>query len=395
LIQPEEGALFSNQITVYTPPGLDLAPLYNSQPWVKEQTGMTTNGQQKFYHFSSETKQQQIILRGTLRNKDIQGTTVIDRAWIQTWISHNSRLDRVAYHITSDQPYLTITLPENVQHDRLSVLLNNNPYILNENESLFDTEGNLVIAVDDTLKNKPFVLEISYFIDLNKTTNKWLMDFPRFVNGSVWIRHSYWQVILPSHIHIINDIPGWTAEYINDTEWSDFHWKRVPSMDQQELCSWIGVKQREVIPAETSVYLYSTFNQIQQSRLPVIDRAYLILIGSGLSLIIGLGFLYFPLIRYRGSLLVLILLLISFFTYRPLITFVLLQTTVFGILLTGLTLFFIKIFGKKEAWPQRTPDLINIQETPVNYPSMDIPTSSVPTMTLNDRQEETEIKNPQ
>jgi hypothetical protein len=50
------------------------------------------------------------------------GSTVVERAWVQTWLGGGVRQDRAAYRVTSSEEQIGITLPEGVALDDLSVL---------------------------------------------------------------------------------------------------------------------------------------------------------------------------------------------------------------------------------------------------------------------------------
>ena len=116
-------------------------------------------------------------------------------------------------------------------------------------------------------------------------------------------------------------------------------------MDQDELSNWVGIAPREKIPADTNCYLFSSFNPPVSSIVRVTDRAMLILIGSGFTLLTGLCLMYFPVFRHRGPLLFMAVAFIGICAWRPAATLLFLQTTIFGIILTLLAVFLARLFS--------------------------------------------------
>ncbi|MDO4587979.1 MAG: hypothetical protein Q4C95_11900 [Planctomycetia bacterium] len=356
LIQPVDGTFLSNDLKVNVPAGLTLQPQdILEQPWKMKDNNALLTGQIHSYHFYCNSKQKELRLSGTLNAKDVLGTTVIEKVWIQSWFVHSTRLDQIVYRMSSDQNAITVRLPQEVRQERLRVSFDQNLNFEDANqERLFSfAEGLLTIQIPESLKNISFLLEISYLLEFNDPQNIWNVDFPKFNGDSTWIRRAYWQIILPQNKHILGGMEGWTAEYYNKFFLKNLFWKRVASMEQDELCTWIGIKNRESISSDTNCYLLSSFSQPEQCRLTVVNRSLLIFVGSGITLLIGLGFIYLPVMNYRGIVFCIIVIFVSIISYRPIISFLFMQTTIFGVLLTLLTSFFTKLFVKKDDWNQR------------------------------------------
>ena len=366
LVRPEDGTLTANRLSVNTPAGITVEHNEAEKDgWKTEENSPVTKGDTNSWLFSSLDNQESIILRGIVEARDVLGTTVIERAWLQTWLAGTTRVDRIAWKITSDQSSLLIELPRQCHQDRVSVLVNNVPYFgvaTTGNETvkqrLFDRLERLVIQVPEEFRLKPFTLEVAYTMDVPDYDVRYLreIDFPRFVGSSVWVRRSYWQVILPTKKHLVGEIAGWTPEYCNGIAWGGLFWKRVESMNQDELCGWVGVAKREKIPVDTNIYLFSSFNQPNLSFIYVADRGWLIFVGSGITLLIGLCLIYFPVLRHRGIILFLAIVFLGVCCWRPAVTLLFLQTTILGSVLTLVALFLAKQFrsaGESVSGPDR------------------------------------------
>ncbi|MBQ5790593.1 MAG: hypothetical protein IIW01_09915, partial [Thermoguttaceae bacterium] len=111
--------------------------------------------------------------------------------------------------------------------------------------------------------------------------------------------------------------------------------------------------EREPIPLEVNSYLFSGFGQPERSRLYVLDRALLILLGGGAALATGLGLLYIPFLRSRTAIFLFALTTTALVALRPYLAFLFLQTTVFGVALTLGAALLAKFFGRKDAKTQK------------------------------------------
>ena len=391
LAQPEDGALVSNELTLYAPPSVLLEYVENPKRfWRLEESGRSADGRSTFQRFSSATQEFGASFGGSLNAKDNFGSVIVDRAWLQTWLSDDARVDRVAYRLSGRRDRLAIRLPDGVRQDRVAVSLDGVPFanVADAKTGLFADAKTLVVPIAESARDREYVLEISYVVQASAlaassvasskpNANRLEVQFPRFVrlpnddasfgsNGgandaatrdltddSVWVRRAYWQILTPFSRHIVVDPSDWTPEYVLRRDGFLGSYRRVASTSQTELCDWIGVSEREPIPLEVNSYLFSGFGQPERSRLYVLDRALLILLGGGAALATGLGLLYFPFLRSRFALFLFALTTIALVALRPYLAFLFLQTTVFGVVLTLVAALLAKFFGRKEAKTQK------------------------------------------
>ena len=393
LAQPEDGALLSNELTLYAPPSVALEYVENPKRfWRLEESGRSADGRSTFQRFSSATQEFGATFGGSLNAKDNFGSVIVDRAWVQTWLSDAARVDRVAYRLSGRRDRLAIRLPDGVRQDRVAVSLDGVPFanVADAKNGLFADAQTLVVPIAESAREREYVLEISYVVQPSATgatssgapsskpnANRLEASFPRFVrlpnadaqdgsNGdapaatsryltddSVWVRRAYWQILTPFNRHIVVDPSDWTPEYVLRRDGFLGSYRRVASTSQTELCDWIGVSEREPIPLEVNSYLFSGFGQPERSRLVVLDRALLILLGGGAALATGLGLLYFPFLRSRSALFLFALTTTALVALRPYLAFLFLQTTVFGVVLTLVAALLAKFFGRKETKTQK------------------------------------------
>lgn len=363
LVTPEEGTLTGHRLTVKTHPGVLIeVPATAEGGWSTEEKRGIPTGSTREYRFFTSEKTDQIYLRAVVSAQDALGTTVIERVWIQTWLADGNRFERCAARVVSDRDSFMVKLPSTVRRDRVEIRFNGKPYPeTTGGEGVYAPTGELIIRLTDDQKRRPVTLEISYLIQPDPNANAGDIVLPEFTGKSVWVRRCYWQVILPASRHILGAADGWTPEYY-DTTWSGFFFKRLASMGQEELGTWVGVPVAERIPEQTNVYLFGSFAPGTETKVRFVERSTLILLGSGSMLIFGLCFLYFPVTRYQGILLFLILLAVAVFVYSPVVILIFLQTTVFGIVLTLVALLMKRLLRQRAPLEEPVPDLSAVPE---------------------------------
>lgn len=322
-------------------------------------------------------------------------STIVDRAWVQSWITDSMRVDRAAYRVSCKRSILEIKTPENALLDRVAVSINGKLLpIANELKQgvVVDSVNRVVrIPVSDELKKESFLLELSYNAPARfGPRGRYEAQFPKFLGKSVWVRRTYWQVVMRYDRHIVVDPENWTAEFVVKRGGWIGVYRRFPTMSQEELAQWLGLAKTEPLPEEANVYLYSAFgdgNEIsvsegekaanpggQSGAAPedgdrekgtnhaqntskstddapvaafyVVERALLILIGSGAALIIGLSLTYFPVLRNKVSLFLIALIVLAASAFRPLLALLFLQTTVLGVALAFAALALSKLTTK-------------------------------------------------
>ncbi len=390
LAQPENGTLLSNELTIFAPPGVSVQYNKNKKTnrfWRLEDSGRAADGRSTFARYASATQEFGAAFTASLDANDNFDSVIVDRAWLQTWLSDVARVDRVAYRLSGYRDRLALRLPDAVRKDRVAVSLDGVPFsnVAETNGGLFaEDEKTLVVPIPESVRDREYVLELSYVVQPNATaatsdadssrpnSNRLDVQFPRFVrlpnadsddadgetprdatDDSIWIRRAYWQVLTPFNRHVVVEPDDWTPEYVLRRDGFLGSYRRVASISQTELCDWVGVAEREAIPLEVNSYLFSGFGQPERSRLFILDRALLILLGGGAALATGLGLLYFPFFRSRSVLFVFALTTTALVALRPYLAFLFLQTTVFGVLLTLGAALLAKFFGRKDAKTQK------------------------------------------
>lgn len=344
-VRPMETTVSSHLVNMIVPPGVQVE-LHDSADrlWKEEfrrgdePGSLYTSGGNVF---SSQDARDQISLRVELADRDVLGTTVVERSWLQTWLSDSTRMDRGTYQITSNRDSISIWLPSAVARNKIVVKRDRIriPVRLSPN-------GELSVPLTGDQKGKPVLLEIWYEVNSSfKNTNR--MELPYFSEEAL-VRCAYWQILLPWNRHIIGVPNGWTPEY--QWSWRGFFWGRIPSIRMNEIGLNSDSLEDATVSDEINQYLYSSLHPVSEISFQTAERSLIVLLSSSLSLLIGLVLIYFPKTRYAGCLFGLSVALIGIVLYQPAPVLLMLQASFFGVVLALFSNYIYRIIYREEKW---------------------------------------------
>lgn len=385
LFQPkiDESALnsVSNELTLSAPVGLGLSFSKPSRSARRnEASDEFDSGFQSFWNaearkFSDDGKYESIRCTSLVAEFSARfsvsydsrenGATIVDRAWAQSWFAENARVDRVAWRMRDDgRDFVEVRLPERCSPDLVSVAIDGEslPVGGDAKRGLLFREHSVRIPLERQNRSGEFVVELSYVVpNASDSRGRLVVEFPNFAVDSMWIRRIYWQTIFSRKRLVVVDPRDWTPEFVvrRGAGLGALLFRRVPTMTQDDLCDWIGLSRREPIPQEANVYLYSRFCEtparpeltgndssvheertIPDARLATASNAFIVFLGSGFVLAVGLALVYLQTMTARQALLARWILLglcaaaLIFASLRPLVALLFLQTTAIGVLLT-------------------------------------------------------------
>ena len=348
--------------------------------WRKiEKNGATSTGLQDTF-FSAASWETSIQVAVQLDYMDVLGTTVVERAWVQTWLSDRIRVDQASFRIRSDHEKIPVILPTGFDRNHVAVSWDNVQIPFQYEEKA------IVIMQPKEQRSQSHLLVVKYQMQIPGETlsNRLKIELPSF-NSEVWVRRMYWQVIfLQKNKHIFGDCPGWTPEFY--WNWNGLYWMRNSSLDQEELELWIGSLERQELKdsPETSQYLYSSFNPQHQCELYIIDRKQLVLFSSGIVLMLGFALIYFSWLRRVGVIFTLVVLFVSIFFYQPTPAILVLQASILGIVMSLITAVLARITYREPDW-KYTPQYNVWNTAPQDdvAPFVPPPTSELPEVIID------------
>ncbi len=335
--------------------------------WIYVKTETSEDGATKSLRFHADAPQTSARVECSIQNGDNIDAAVVERAWIQSWFSNAERVDRATYRVTTSTPTLYVDLPAGARGDRIAVTLDKTPIkgVGDASRGYFDsTRRRLILPISEELRNREFLLDISYVISNGEVGNQTggsadvrvrangrsRVSFPLIyaeardiekpdetVKKEAWIRRAYWQAITPADRHIVLSPDNWTPEYVIRRDGRGPYFRRAESTSSEELSDWMGVPRRTLGEQKVNTYLFSSYAPPRESEFYMFERPLLFLTGSGLALIVGLGLFYFPSFRSPVALFILSLIALAVSAFNPTGALLFLQTTVVGIALTALS----------------------------------------------------------
>ncbi|MGL4594506.1 MAG: hypothetical protein ACRCUY_07245, partial [Thermoguttaceae bacterium] len=352
LIQSADIPCLSQQLDIILRPGVSIDIQDECAPnWKVIESSISNQGhhgsEQAMLCFLTKIPQDKILLWGSLISRDTTGTTILDQAWIQTWLSESTsmRMDRCLFSVNSDRDTLSIWLPQKTLGEHVLVFLDQMPLAL-----IPSAKGELVIPLRQSFQSnqgrQTSTIEVWYRIPYSESYRHAPLQLPHFGIETL-VRNMYWQLILPSDKHIIETPSGWIPEY--QWTWNGLFWGRSPSMTLDSIGFKSNLSEYKV-PDEANQYLFSTFHPPVEVALSVLNRSTIVFMSSGVALVIGLILMYIPQSRYLGAIFGLGLAFLGILFYQPASMLILLQSASFGVVLLLIAGYFYHLFVRDEHW---------------------------------------------
>ncbi len=348
LVMPGEAELTGNRLHV-TSAAETTSPAETrvDDRWSAAETGPSPPDRPQEWQWTSSRRTDEVGLSVRWADQNALGCTIVDRAWIQTWLTQSDREDRVVFSFTSNRKQLKLVVPPgNVPAQTLG-LLDGKPV---EIESAAD--GTLIVplataslAAGGTASfgaggtggtRHKHLLELRiHFLQQRPPRGRISLELPR-PGDDVWIRQLRWQLILPKNEHLISTPNGFTGEFV--WGWGGYGFGRKPLMDEKDLEAWVGISPGELPAADgTNRYLFSNFGRsgdVGRCELRTSGKEWIVLIASGAALVAGLLLIYVPASRHPAALLVAAVALMCVGTLYPEPTLLIAQAALLGLALT-------------------------------------------------------------
>jgi hypothetical protein len=251
-------------------------------------------------------------------------STVISKAWIQTWLNSVGRRDRAVFRITTDENRIEVRLPDGaaVKHIALDGHRVSGP--ANSTEPI-------PIELDEVVSPAEHVVELWYWLPrLRRSLGEVTMKAP-VITDAKWADRLYWQLTTPPDEHLLHPPAEMTPELT--WKWQGLFWARSARLRQSDLENLMGASSQTPVPETLNQYLFSSFGEINNPECTTAARRDIVLALSGCALLVGLLLIYVPALRHPGLLFAGGVLLLSAMLWYPELSIGLVQASCLGLAL--------------------------------------------------------------
>jgi hypothetical protein len=315
---------------------------------------------------ASESGGSELVARGTratdllsVRVQPASGLaspeTVVDRSWIQSWLTSSARQDRAAYQIATRAERLEVRLPPGIGMMDVEAWLNRERRLTPQ----LAADGGVFVAIPASLAEggpvragdprHRFLLELRYrFPSARTPPGQMTLEGPIFPAGT-WFQQEYWEVVVPEQEWMLLDPPELVAE--SDWGWRGWVLGRRPALNQSQLEAWSGASRQAAPGQGTQAYLFSGFGPVPRLSIRTINRTWIVLVGAGGALAVGLAMLYLPGFRHPFWLAIAAIASAALGSWIPEPAALAVQAAVLGTVLVGISAAIKRALGRGKSIP--------------------------------------------
>jgi hypothetical protein len=334
LIMPLDAELTSNVVTL-TPAAEQQVEVVPGV-WSTVEGSLIASAAPRSQELAAAQRTAEILLKVRAESGG-DAAVVVDRAWIQTYVTRKpvaARQDEMVLQFTTRRHELQIRLPEGAIRDQATVQLNGQAVTLQTRE-----KNDLVIPLSADVEPPRYVLSLQYhFPGQRAVRGAMTFEFPSLGDDS-WVRRAYWQLLLPPEEHLVVSPRDLTGEFV--WGWNRFYFGRQPVLSQTELEAWAGLRHPGSSPAPTgmNIYLFSSLGRIESCEIVTAGRSTIVFASSGIALLAGLLLIYVRAARHPVVLLAAAALLAGLAAIYPELAMLAAQTSALGLALVLLVAF--------------------------------------------------------
>jgi len=389
LVRPTEGRPESQRAIVFAEAGVavSLDPKTAGSSW-KPAATVSATGAVPSFEFVADGSATYLPCVIRAMDANAPAATTIERAWLQSWFSGNTRQDRAAFRVSTEGSQIIVELPPQISPAQVEVLLDRESA-----DVVSRSGGRIVVALRRTSRQSPSSLPkaTSHTIELRyrQPSRRSLVTrhdlTPPQVVGTTALAELYWQIVLPGDLHIVRAPRQMTSA--SQWQWLGSFWGQRPSRSQAQLEEWTGASTQLAATASQNEYLFTGLAPLQSIEVLVAPRWLVVLAASAGVLVVALAWIYLPVIR-RGPLVVaLAFALAGLAVSFPVPALLLAQASVLGLVLAGFALLVARLVSRPSRWPvvlsggsslrQPTPRAESIVMPPVAATASTSPTISL------------------
>jgi hypothetical protein len=267
-------------------------------------------------------------------------TTVVERVWLQTWLTGDLRQDRAAFRFRTTGDQAVVELPPGTQEQQMEVLLDGEPANLASSAA-----GRITVrfpqpaapSSDAARPTEAHTLELRSRQPSRAHLLTRYRLVPPQISGATSLSQVYWQIILPGDSHVVRSPAQMTSA--SQWQWLGTFWGRRPVQSQSQLEEWSGATA-QIAPAEGQTeYLFSSFSPLSSIEIVTAPRWLIVLVASSAVMAVACAWTYLPILRKPWAILLVALLISAAALAYPAAALLMAQASLLGLLLGLATMF--------------------------------------------------------
>jgi hypothetical protein len=250
LLTPEDQSVEVNRLTIGGEFAARVQPLDDNWSMSSDAIEPTNGGSVRpLVRLTAVQATPAINLVARAQSAGALGSSIVSRAWVQTWLSDTVRQDRAVYQFSTSADELHLGLPADVHPGNIEVRVDQQlqrPTI---------QANKLAVRLPAGNGNRVHVLELRYQIDEQRRSGGEVeAQLPKFLDNT-WVERMYWQLVLPPNDYLISSPAELSPEFT--WNWSGWGWSRRSPWEQVDLERWSGAAADAPLPEATNRYLFS------------------------------------------------------------------------------------------------------------------------------------------
>ena len=266
---------------------------------------LPSNGQAgPIVELAAQTIPSRVELLATFLEQPVPRSTIVERAWLQTWLTSRERQDRAVFRIRTNEDEISVTMPDSASSAELMVVVDGKgvPAQLNG-----DLQVKLQFTSDEDNEDadgtlRPHVVEFGWRSQHRFRAWSHLPFEPPRIAGA-WTQQVRWQVLTPN-----NQLLLWPPDGMETDSATSWWPQERPSVSQQELEEWVGATEQPS-PESTAYsstqrqYLFATVGEVDNVAATSLSAGLGMLVVCGLSAAVCSVLIYVPRVRHPSVLL--------------------------------------------------------------------------------------------
>jgi len=348
LLSPVGARVTSQRATVRPSGGVfvSLAANAEASSWKTTDPTRKKNATGAGYEFVTDRAEPFLPLIVSTTDANSPSTTVVDRVWLQTWLSAGIAQDRAAFHLRSTNSQATIELPPDAPAGEVEVLVDSQPAQVSSRAA-----GRIVVRlvrdssnpVDAAAEPTTHTLEVRFRRPIQQALITRHRLTPPQIDATTELSQVYWQIILPADEHIVQSPEQLVSA--SQWQWLGAFWGRRPVMSQTDLEKWVGASAQIAPAMNDNQYLFTGLLPVSSIALVTAPRWLVVLLASSLALALLVGWFYLPL-RTRPWMLVALIAVIAVSAVAyPTAALLIAQASAIGIVLAPLSMLLSRLMS--------------------------------------------------